>query len=49
MKDQLSPRDELQQAADCTLDPKQDEFLSTCPGLQGLEPFYIEWELIWPM
>lgn len=49
MKDQLSTRHELEQAADCVLDPKLDELLFTRLGLQGLEPFYIEWELIWPM
>jgi hypothetical protein len=49
MKDQPSPGEEVQQAAECALDPKLDEFLFTHLGLRGLEPFYIEWELIWPM
>jgi hypothetical protein len=49
MKDQPSHGDELQQEADCALDSKLDELPFTHPGLQGLEPFYIEWELIWPM
>ena len=49
MKDQLSLCDDHQQAADCALDPKLGELLFTYPGLRGLEPFYIEWELIWPM
>ncbi len=49
MKDQLLPREEVRQATDCALDPKLDDLLFTHLGLQGLEPFYIEWELIWPM
>jgi len=49
MKDQLLPREEVRQATDCALDPKLDDPLFTHLGLQGLEPLYIEWELIWPM
>lgn len=49
MKDQPLPREEIRQTADCAMDPKLDELLFTHPGLHGLEPFYIDWELIWPM
>jgi hypothetical protein len=50
MKDQLRPSTG---APDWTTDQKMDqnleELLSAHPGLCGLEPFYIDWELIWPM
>jgi hypothetical protein len=50
MKDQLRP---AVGAPDWTSDQRMDlqmeELLSAHPALYGLEPFYIDWELIWPM
>jgi hypothetical protein len=30
-------------------DRELENLLRTYPGLDGLEFFYIEWELVWPM
>jgi hypothetical protein len=40
MKDQLEPAAE---------DQSLETLLSVYPALHGLLPFYIDWELIWPM
>jgi hypothetical protein len=31
--------------------PEQEleNLLLAYPGLEGLEPFYVEWEFVWPM
>jgi hypothetical protein len=49
MKDEPSSGEALREAADCAPDPNLDKLLGAHPELRGLEPFYIEWELIWPM
>jgi hypothetical protein len=30
-------------------EPELDGVLLAHPWLTGLEPFYVEWELVWPM
>jgi hypothetical protein len=30
-------------------EPELAELLSGYPGLEKLEPFYVAWEMIWPM
>jgi len=30
-------------------DQEMEAILRTYPGLEDLEPYYIEWEFIWPM
>jgi hypothetical protein len=54
MKDQPRPATNATDWAtdrkmDQTTDQNFEELLSTHLGLFGLEPFYIDWELIWPM
>jgi len=36
-------------AADGTSDRELESLMRSYPELAGLEPYYIEWEFIWPM
>jgi len=48
MPDRFPPARSGSYAADGTPESYL-EMLLTHPELEGLEPFYIEWEFIWPM
>lgn len=49
MRDQFQPAPGSSYAADGTPEHEMEMLLLTYPGLEGLEPYYIEWEFIWPM
>jgi len=49
MQERFPPASGLWYAADGTLESEMEMLLVTHPELEGLEPYYIEWEFIWPM
>jgi len=49
MRNEFSPATEPVKAAAPAEDLELDRVLLAYPWLKGLEPFYIEWELVWPM
>ncbi|HXI43879.1 MAG TPA: hypothetical protein VNH83_28110 [Bryobacteraceae bacterium] len=49
MRNELSAAIEPVEAAAPADDSELDRVLLAHPWLKGLEPFYIEWELVWPM
>jgi hypothetical protein len=46
MTDQVSPAMDL---ADSAPDRELAELLATYPWLKDLQPFYVDWEMIWLM
>ncbi len=49
MRDEFSPVTDPMDTADPVDNRELDGVLLAHPWLKGLEPFYIEWELVWPM
>ena len=49
MEDRFWPACDRTDAAGGAPDQELETLLLTYPGLDGLEPFYIEWEFVWPM
>ena len=49
MRDQFQPAAGSPFAAEGPPEHEMEMLLFTYPGLDGLEPYYIEWEFIWPM
>jgi hypothetical protein len=48
MEDRLYPASD-RDAAGGTPEQELEALLLTYPGLEGLEPFYVAWEFVWPM
>ena len=49
MEDRFWPSTDRTDAARAAPDQELEWLLLTYPGLEGLEPFYVEWEFVWPM
>jgi hypothetical protein len=49
MRDQFSPALDLRGLADTAPDRELNELLATHPWLEDLQPFYVDWEMIWLM
>jgi hypothetical protein len=49
MEDRSQPAPERADAAGAAEEQEMESLLLTYPGLEGLEPFYVVWEFIWPM
>lgn len=49
MSERLPPASGRRPAADGTPESEIENLLLAHPELEGLEPYYIEWEFIWPM
>lgn len=49
MEEPFLPATGHSNAADGTPEREMEMLLHTYPGLEGLEPYYIDWEFIWPM
>ena len=49
MKDQVPPAPDLPDTLGAAPDEELDRLLTSHPWLDALDPFYIDWELIWFM
>lgn len=49
MNDRIPPAADTPDAVGATPDVELDRLLAIHPWLESLEPFYIDWELIWVM
>jgi hypothetical protein len=49
MEDRFWPASDRRDAAGGAPDQELEKLLLSYPGLDGLEPFCVEWELVWPM
>ena len=49
MRNEFSPATDPVEAAAPADELESDGVLLAHPWLKGLEPFYVEWELVWPM
>jgi hypothetical protein len=49
MSNQFTPAIDIKDTADPPADRETDALLLAHPWLESLEPYYVEWELVWPM
>ena len=49
MRERFPPASGRWCAADGTPDSEMETLLLAHPELEGLEPYFIEWEFVWPM
>lgn len=49
MRDRIPPPPDLPDTLDAAPDAELDSLPASYPWLDTLEPFYIDWELIWVM
>lgn len=49
MEESFLPDPSRMDAAADAPEHEMEALLRTYPGLEDLEPYYIEWEFIWPM
>ena len=49
MRDRIPPAPEPPDTVDAAPDVELNRLLASHPGLENLQPFYIDWELIWVM
>jgi len=49
MRDRIPPAADLPDTVGAAPDAELDRLLASHPWLENLEPFYIDWELIWFM